>query len=316
MTTDASDPASGAAGIPSALKPDDLRAQRESLNVSARELAHRLRMQVRQVEALERGEWAALPGLAFVRGALRNYGRAVGIDVQPLLDSIGGFAQTAEMRPAGLDTPFPTTTSTFEFRSGRRSNRSWLLWAIVGVIGVVAIAYYLNTDPNLARLSESRPGGSGGTTTETIDANGTRVTTTTLSGQAPPASPVAPATPAMTGAAALPGPAAASDSGAAAAPDAGAPAAAIVPDKPAASAGPRLTLQFAQDAWVDIRETSSNRILYFGTAKAGTSQSYSDAGPLKMTLGNVNQVRIEVNGKPYDPKAATKDNVARFTLKD
>ena len=331
MTTERSDgdAANGAAPtIPSASTPGDLRAQRESLGLTAKDLAHRLRMQARQVEAMERGDWEALPGIAFVRGALRNYGRAIGIDVQPLLDAVGGFAKPTEARSTtALNTPFPATSSTFDFRTRRRSNRAWLLWAIVGVVAVVAIAYFFNTDPQLGRLGGEPQAGAGGTATETIDASGQRVTTVTTPAASPAASVAAPAdagastagaasgTPAATSAplAGADGTAAAAANTTAAATTAATTAATAAPAAPSV---PRLVLQFSQDAWVDIRDPATNRILFFGTAKAGSSQSYSDTGPLKLTLGNVNKVSIEVNGKPYDPKAYSKDNVARFTLKD
>ena len=53
--------------------------------------------QVRQITALEEGRFDELPGRAFVRAALRNYGQLLGLDVAPLLASVGGHAEPAPL---------------------------------------------------------------------------------------------------------------------------------------------------------------------------------------------------------------------------
>jgi cytoskeleton protein RodZ len=57
-----------------------LRAAREALGLSVGDVSTRMRMGVRQIEALERAEYAALPSGTFLRGMVRNYAKAVNVD--------------------------------------------------------------------------------------------------------------------------------------------------------------------------------------------------------------------------------------------
>ena len=60
-----------------------LRAARESAGLSIGDIATRLRMAVRQIDALEKSDYANLPSGTFLRGFVRNYAKSVQID--PLL---------------------------------------------------------------------------------------------------------------------------------------------------------------------------------------------------------------------------------------
>ena len=78
--------------------PAELAAAREARGMSQMDISQRIKLQVRQVNALEEGQWDALPGRSFVRGALRSYGKLLDVDVTALLDSIGGFAEPAQVQ--------------------------------------------------------------------------------------------------------------------------------------------------------------------------------------------------------------------------
>ncbi|WP_287367560.1 helix-turn-helix transcriptional regulator, partial [Thauera sp.] len=55
-----------------------LRAAREARGESVSEVAFALKLNPRQIAALEADNFSALPGMAFVRGFLRNYARYLG----------------------------------------------------------------------------------------------------------------------------------------------------------------------------------------------------------------------------------------------
>jgi cytoskeleton protein RodZ len=57
-----------------------LRHAREALGLSVGDVSTRMRMGVRQIEALERSDYAALPTGTFLRGMVRNYAKAVNVD--------------------------------------------------------------------------------------------------------------------------------------------------------------------------------------------------------------------------------------------
>lgn len=64
-----------------------LAAAREAKGLSTAEVASKLRLGVRQVEALEADAFDRLPGEVFVRGFVRNYARFLELDAEELLPS-------------------------------------------------------------------------------------------------------------------------------------------------------------------------------------------------------------------------------------
>src|SRR5690606_41871968 len=81
-------------------KPAHFTAFREEKGWSVNEVAGRLRMQVRQIEAIEAGRWDDLPGPAFVRAAIRSYARLLGRDPAPLLATVATLDTGADLRPS------------------------------------------------------------------------------------------------------------------------------------------------------------------------------------------------------------------------
>ena len=137
--------------------PADLATAREARGMSQVDISQRIKLQVRQVNALEEGQWDALPGKSFVRGALRSYGKLLDVDVAPLLESIGGFAEPSQvsgMRP--LDASL-SRSSGMGFNGGGRG--SPILWVIAGLIGVVALVLYFGSDGESSRIRSWLPSG-------------------------------------------------------------------------------------------------------------------------------------------------------------
>ena len=64
-----------------------LRAARESQGLTVHEIASRLRLSPKQIEAIEADNFATLPEPTIVRGFIRNYAKQLKIDAQPLLDA-------------------------------------------------------------------------------------------------------------------------------------------------------------------------------------------------------------------------------------
>lgn len=61
-----------------------LRAARESAGLSVSDVASRLKMPMRIIEALEAEDWERIGAPVFVRGQLRSYSRLLGLPVQPV----------------------------------------------------------------------------------------------------------------------------------------------------------------------------------------------------------------------------------------
>lgn len=130
------------------LAPEQLAAMREARGWSKSEVASKLGMMPRQIDAMENGRWQDLPGHAFVRGALRAYGKALQVDVSPLLASLTDAGALPELRrSASLDSPL-SRRGALGFGSGGSGSR--IAWILLGVVGVVVIALYFarGTDPD------------------------------------------------------------------------------------------------------------------------------------------------------------------------
>ena len=125
-------------------------AARDRAGMTSADIVSLLKMAPRQVDALERGDWAALPGLAFVRGALRSYGRAVGVTVDPLLASLDSGAKASELRPStSLQEPLPSK-SMLGFGSGGSGNKT--TWLFLAAILLIALAFFFGRDTDFSRM--------------------------------------------------------------------------------------------------------------------------------------------------------------------
>lgn len=126
-----------------------LRAAREARGLSVADVAQVIRFSVRQIEAMERDDYAALPSATLVRGYLRNYARHLKLDPQPLiamLDRELNPPQQAEVRP-------PANIGEAEVVPPlkRVSPRTWQLAGAAVVLVAVVVGAYVE-------LSSPRPG--------------------------------------------------------------------------------------------------------------------------------------------------------------
>jgi cytoskeletal protein RodZ len=90
-----------------------LRQQREAKAMSIEEVARATRVPMSSVERLESDQFDELPGEVFVRGFMKSYARAVGIDPDDVL-----ARYTASRRVAWV-TPLPISSPTRPARSKR-----------------------------------------------------------------------------------------------------------------------------------------------------------------------------------------------------
>ena len=85
-----------------AITPADLQSAREARRWTRLDVARQTKFQVRQITALEEGRFDELPGRAFVRAALRNYGQLLGLDVRRCWPPWGVCRTGAADRAAAL----------------------------------------------------------------------------------------------------------------------------------------------------------------------------------------------------------------------
>lgn len=265
-----------------------LRAGRERAGLSVAAAAEKLHLDIKVIEALEADRFAELGASVYVRGHLRRYADFVG---EPGAELVSSYT-ARESRP-----PPPDLTQVPQ--AERRADPRRLVTPLVGVacaaVLLLAIWWVL--------------AGSHGSTGVPVEA-------------APPAQAAIPDHSVTTGAdsAVVPaGPAVQA-----------VPGATVVTSTEAAGAQPkrdanaetppaparemRLKLNLTNDSWVEVYDARGER-LFYDVASAGSVQSVSGRGPLRVVLGNAAGVTVEIDGRARDiPENAIDGEGARFVV--
>ncbi len=318
---------------PAAVEPTPgqrLRAARESLGFGTAEVAAKLKLSVRQVEAIEADDWSALPERPFARGFFRNYARLVSIDPDSLgldapADKSPAVAASATL-DAGTQLESHAATSEPLQTSGRRRS-PWLIPITLAVI-LIAGAIYLHQSgttssvrPQTVWPTPTPPAASSTSAAPTALPSATTAPTATAGSTDAAASPASAA-----GAISTPPAAGAADAAAPAstpAPAVGtAPTPAPNPATPSegqnvlGTAKPRegesvVRITFGGRSWTEVR--SKGEVVFSETAQPGTRE-FTAARPLSFIIGNASAVKLEIDGKPHDFAPSTRSDVARFQI--
>jgi cytoskeleton protein RodZ len=89
-----------------------LREAREAHGLSIADVAAKIKLAERQIEALEADDYTRLPELAFVRGFVRSYAKVLGLDSETMLKAIpGDKSLVPHVIPASVEVPFPSAAS-------------------------------------------------------------------------------------------------------------------------------------------------------------------------------------------------------------
>ena len=310
-----------------------LRGAREARGESVGEVAFALKLSPRQIDAMENDDFAALPGMAFVRGFMRNYARYLGIDAAPLLEAV--------QRLVDVDTPdlSPIRNAEGQIPMGDARRSGGFPFGVVVVLLAVALAVgwyfdWFRTEPVTAVLEPApdfapapvqpldmppaEPALSPAAAEDDSaaqqaaavkpDAGGAvdQVVGKDLAAEAS-APAVAPAAEA-TAPAGVENETNAADAAGTEAPE---PAAALV-DGAEATAG-TLGFRFAADSWIEVRD-GKGTILHSGVNRAGSARTVQGTPPFALVVGNSASVTLEHDGKPVDLAAHTRGSVARLTL--
>ncbi|MBC7622545.1 MAG: helix-turn-helix domain-containing protein [Aeromicrobium sp.] len=322
-----------------------LSAGRELAGLSIADVANRLRMSIKQVDALERGDYAAIPSGIFLRGFVRNYAKAVGVDIEAALKVLErthtgalSVAATPVVAPAIVAAPV-----AFEPKGDSLATpKSRAIIAVLLVACLAAVVWYWWQFVRPHRADGGRPLekeavvqptvmpalpmanavlGSAGDATAAQDvplansaANAEKVekhekplnATAADQASSPPALPATPAAPAFAPAAPL--------SATPVNTDKSAPAA----DKDAKSkrlgGNGVIGFTFSGESWVEVTD-GSGRTVMSRRYKAGEADEIAGRGPFSVVVGNAQSTRMAFNGREFDLVPHTKATVARVTVK-
>lgn len=274
---------------------EQLAAARRARGLDVADIAQTLKLGPRQVEALENGDWHALPGQTFIRGFVRNYARMVQIDAAPLMAQLDEILEkptnslaVPEVRPASM--PMAGGTNS-------RRDRAVMLTG-GGLVLLAALIYFLLPN-DLSAWREN--------TQSLLDslARKEEPAATPPSTAPAPADPVFPpgATPqqVMNPQALAPAEVAPAASGPAAANPA-----------PVANA-PQMRFVFDKESWLEVRDRD-NKLVFSQRLAAGTEQVLSGEGPLSLVIGYAPGVKLFWHGQAVDLAPHTRGDVARLVL--
>lgn len=289
-----------------------LRAAREQRGIQLNELANTLKLGARQVEALENGDWQALPGHTFIRGFVRNYARLVQIDPAPLMAELDRVLEKPVSRLGDVETR--QTTMPHGGASISRRDRAVVLTggAVVALAGLV---YFLLPN-DLSALRESTQ-----SLLDSLSRKEVPVAAPAPAAESAP-EPVFPpgTTPqqVMNPQADMPAVVALAEP-AASVPTTSVPASATQQpaapaEKPAASAtAAPLRFVFEKESWVEVRDRD-NKIILSQRGTSGVEQSVSGNGPFSLVIGFAPGVKLFWHGQAVDLVPHSRGDVARLVL--
>lgn len=278
-----------------------LRGARERVGLSVAQAAERMHCDRRLVEALDAGRFAQLGAPVFARGHIRRYAELLG-------EPVGEVLERWDREAAGHVAP-PDLTAIPKARRTADTRRFLLPLGVAAIAAVFAalIAWVLRDSPLPAIGGLEVPVAAAPAVTESPPVagagSGDVATNVALDGTADAA--------ANPPAAALPE---GVDAPTTAAPGAASAAAPAPAPASAGSATVALQLRASADCWVEIYD-SNRKQLYFGMLRAGASASVTGRGPLRMLLGNVSGVAVDVNGRRASvPAALRRTNTANVRV--
>jgi len=295
-----------------------LLAERRNQGLSLGDIARQLKLSVRQVEALERDDYATFSGPLFVRGFLRNYAKLLHLEPEALLAAANLAATPVTVGPPPA-AYVPVSAANPE---GRRKFIAWSITVVLVIIVLMLLASNVSKDRREPAPSAVAQGPSAPVTTPqhadsppaTLPPAASPAAVDATPKAAPMPEPAAPAPEPMPAAAPpltpAPLPALAD------APSPAAPQAATSP-KPqvlvSGSGSSQIRMIFEGESWVEIKDGSGTTI-FSRLNTAGTERVIRGTPPLTVVVGNAHGVKLTYRDKAIDLGPHTRVDVARVTL--
>ena len=286
-----------------------LRGVREQRGLSLHQVAVELHVSDFILEALERGDYPVLGGAVFVRGHLRNYARALGVQE----------AEVLALYDQGQNKPAVPSLVTQHTGGINPRAREWTMRAATGgvllVLVVLAVSWWQRRPEERpqALVSPSQAEAMPATTSIPMPV-ATDLAGTQTAGQQDAARLSTPLAPPPVKAASAAVPRASHEERKPAAAPAPAPTQQVVTGAGTAGGLTHVKFNLNSASWIEVYDAGGKR-LYYDLAPAGDTLDLSGAGPLQVFLGNAPGVTLELNGTPFDIKTYSRaDNTARFKL--
>ncbi len=330
-----------------------IRIAREKQGLSVQEIASRLRLSPKQIEAIEADNFAALPEPTIVRGFIRNYAKQLKIDAKPLLDAYMVIVPAAMPYEMAVK---PTNGMRMSSQEKSKSGR-YALAALALLLGLGVWLFYQHYVAKPSPIQPSTNASSTGenTTSAPVEAvlpevalpaaeraaeqAATDTQTSTeltlpaaglsaslplnpVTNQATPAVTVSPAPSVSLPAAPLPItqsntqlPSSQLTASTTLSSSLNSASADALALLPATAPKGLAKLEFnaTQETWVNVTDVNGREI-YSKIIFAGSRETIEAKSPFNVVVGNASGTTLAVNGKPMDLAPHTRVNVAHIKV--
>ncbi|HGF4935952.1 TPA: cytoskeleton protein RodZ [Vibrio parahaemolyticus] len=297
-----------------------LKNKRESLGMTQKQVADRLRLRVSVIEDIENNRFESQQVATFTRGYLRSYAKFVGLDEKVVLVAL---EQTADVKPKEQEIEMQSFSR--KTKHEKHNSRIMLLtWVIaIVIIGISAAWWWQNQQENSlaqvvaeANVETSQPSADeiadidlmteeeliASTPAELAASNNTASESESSINAAQTDEVVSAETEESTTEATQE------------------PVAVIEAAEEVQEASPvvpegmtLLTMKFKADCWIQVKDTNG-KTLVSGTQKPGQDVELTGKAPFKVILGAPEGVTMTFASEPVDLSGYTSGKVARFTL--
>ncbi|HIF5634723.1 TPA: cytoskeleton protein RodZ [Vibrio parahaemolyticus] len=295
-----------------------LKNKRESLGMTQKQVADRLRLRVSVIEDIENNRFESQQVATFTRGYLRSYAKFVGLDEKVVLVAL---EQTADVKPKEQEIEMQSFSR--KTKHEKHNSRIMLLtWVIaIVIIGISAAWWWQNQQENSlaqvvaeANVETSQPSADeiadidlmteeeliASTPAELTASNNTASESSINAAQT---DEVVPAETEESTTEATQEPVAVIEAA-----EEVQDASPVVPDGMTL-----LTMKFKADCWIQVKDTNG-KTLVSGTQKPGQDVELTGKAPFKVILGAPEGVTMTFASEPVDLSGYTSGKVARFTL--
>ncbi|MBY7668677.1 cytoskeleton protein RodZ [Vibrio anguillarum] len=285
-----------------------LKAKREALGLTQKQVADRLRLRLSIIQSLEENNFASDQVATFTRGYLRSYAKAVGIKESVIL--------------ASFDDCYPTVVAeqpmqSFSKKTKREKHDSRIMtltWGIFAIIiGISSLWWWQNQEQENVVI-ESSPSISSTSVERLRDEDFTTVpelVPTVDESQVEAEAVDIPVEINTQAAELIPSPE--DDTAEADLSASDDPLLEKTPPQDATNPYAPLTLTFSADCWIQVKD-AAGKTLSTGIKKSGQTVTLQGEAPFQIILGAPESVSMTFASEPVDLSGYTSGKVARFTL--
>jgi cytoskeleton protein RodZ len=281
-----------------------LRLHREKLNLSTQEIAKRIHLDIKIIEAIENDSSEGMPSAIYVRGYLRSYAKTVGADADKVIELYNADS------PPPMPEILPEVKPPTQVSSNDKPVKAFTYLITLGLVLLLLIWYQSNfvVDTNVKQVNTK------------TSINGVDITYAVIhhpdSWQTPvieleeetKATDIA-EPPKQDGLLELEmfndeqiieiSSSEATNNGS---------------SLSSSGQGPdTINITLTSDSWIEIYDSNDNR-MFHDLAQAGKQYNIKGTAPFNVLLGFSAGVKLEFNGKPFNVEPHSKNGVARFTL--